>query len=304
MSYYICPHNFKDRIKHARLSNFATLELLKSSILVSLSGAIRVYLAALLLQTNVSALTCIASGLIIYSVYTLDRTLDSEEDAINRTELNGSKKTVGLAVTLASFLIGTYFFARRGMIFFAFLPFVTGYLYSRGIHLGSHSLKLKGGLGVKNIITGLTWGLSIVGVAGYACKSIFSEILIFLFYGIKLFINSTIYDFADIKGDILAGIKTLPVSLGEQKTRILLFTLLLVSHITVAIALIKGVIGFEPLLILYSFICGLVCVTSYTNMDKINNPVQKWVRAVLVDGESMITVGLIFAFSHIYSFIG
>ncbi len=290
MSYYINSHTFKDTIERAIRSSQGTLELLKSSILVSLSGAIRVYLAALLLQTNVSMLTCLASGLIIYSVYTLDRTLDSEEDTINRTELNGSIKAVGLVATLVSFMVGAYLFEEKGIVAFAFLPFVTGYLYSKGINLGSYSLKLKGGLGVKNIITGLTWGLSIVGVAGCACKSIFSTTLIFLFYSIKLFINSTIYDFADIKGDIIAGIKTLPVSLGEQKTRILLFGLLLISHIIVVIALLKGVIGFEPLIILYSFICGLVCIMSYTNSDKLNNPIQKWVRAGLVDGEAWVSL--------------
>ena len=137
----------------------ATIELLKSSVLVSISGIFRVYLASLLLQTNVSILTCFAGGLIIYSVYTLDRSLESEEDTINRKELSGSKKKIGLVVSVLTFLMGSYVLSRDGLLAIAFLPLLTGFLYSKGIKIGKFSLKLKGGLGVKNIVVGITWGI-------------------------------------------------------------------------------------------------------------------------------------------------
>lgn len=270
----------------------ATLELLKSSVLVAFSGALRIHIAFLLLQIHSSMFTCIAGGLVIYSVYTLDRALGSEEDVVNRKELSGSRKEIGLVASMLTFVIGSYVLTKEGMIALAFLPFITGFLYSKGIKIGRFALKLKGGLGVKNFVVGLTWGAFISGLAGSTCKSIVSIILVFTFFGVKLFVNSTIYDFKDVKGDTRAGIKTLPVSLGAQNTRNFLMGLHLLSHLILGIALINGVLAFEPVIILYSFICGLICIKNYTKSDEEESPFQKLERTILVDGESTSIIGL------------
>ncbi|NLN44809.1 MAG: UbiA family prenyltransferase [Methanosarcina sp.] len=286
---------FKSRRKNA------TVELLKSSILVAFSGALRIHIAFLLLQTSLPSktgshisdiFTCIAGGLIIYSVYTLDRALGSEEDIINRKELSGSRKEIGLAACMLTFVIGSYLLAKEGMIALAFLPLITGFLYSKGIKIGKFTLKLKGGLGVKNFVVGLTWGVSISGLAGSTCKSILPMVIVFIFFGVKLFINSAIYDFKDIKGDTLAGIKTLPVSLGVRNTRNFLLGLHLLSHLILGIALINGVLAPEPLIVLYSFICGLFCIQNYTKNDDDEPPFRSLERTILVDGESTSIVGL------------
>jgi len=284
--------------KHRRTNTFesreknATLELLKSSVLVAFSGALRIHLAFLLLHVRSNLFTCIAGGLVIYTVYTLDRALGSEEDSVNRKELNGSKKEIGLAVSLIAFLIGGFILAKEGMLVLAFIPFITGYLYSKGLKIGKFSLKLKGGLGVKNFIVGLTWGIFIAGLAGCKCGNLIPVILVFTFFGVKLFVNSAIYDFKDIKGDTLAGIKTLPVSLGARNTRNLLAGMHLFSHMILCIASIYGIIAFEPLVILYSFICGLICIQGHTKSDDEDLPSRNLKRTFLVDGESTSILGL------------
>jgi len=287
-------HIFKRRRTntHEYREENATLELLKSSILVAFSGALRIHLAFLLLHIQSSILTCIAGGLIIYTVYTLDRALGSEEDTVNRTELKGSNKKVGLTVSLLAFMIGTCILAEEGMLALAFVPLITGYLYSKGIKIGKFALKLKGGLGMKNIVVGLTWGIFITGLAGSGCGNLVPIVLVFIFFGVKLFINSAIYDFKDVKGDTLAGINTLPVSLGTHKTRNLLSAMHLLSHLALGIALIHGVLAFEPLIIVYSFICGLICIQSFTGSEDEKLSSQKLERTVLVDGESASILGL------------
>ncbi len=278
-------------------SENATLHLLTSSILVSISGMFRVYIAALLLQTHVSVLTCIASGLIIYSVYTLDRTLDSEEDKINRVELAGYNKKIGLAVIIITFLAGTYIFYEEGVLLFAFLPFVTGFLYSKGITLGKYSLRLKGSYGVKNLIVGLIWAIFITGIAGYQKYNLLASAAVFLFYGAKVFINSVIDDFKDIKGDTLAGIKTLPVTLGEYKTRELLLGFHIFSNLILAVALVSGLIEYYPIVVLCSLICGGFCIVHYTNY---NNYVSgKLGLSISKDGESALTALLICIFNEL-----
>jgi 4-hydroxybenzoate polyprenyltransferase len=236
-------------------------------------------------------LTCIAGGLVIYTVYTLDRTLGSEEDTVNRKELNGSRKEVGLAVCLLTFLTGSYILAKEGLLIIAFIPFVTCYLYSKGIKIGKSVFKLKGGFGVKNLVVGLTWGILIAGLAGSNCGKIIPIALVFTFFGVKLFVNSTIFDFKDIKGDTLAGIKTLPVSLGERNTRNLLIGMYLLSHIILGIALVNGIIAFEPLIILYSLICGLTSIQKHAKSEE-ETPSQKFERKLLVHGESVSILGL------------
>jgi len=49
-----------------------------------------------------------------------------------------------------------------------------------------------------------------------------ASIFVFPFFMMKSFINTVIWDFRDVKGDDAAGIKTLPIWLGEKKTRKLL----------------------------------------------------------------------------------
>lgn len=262
-----------------------TIKLLTSSVLVAFSGASRVYIAALLLQTSPDLLTCLAGGLIIYSVYTLDRSLDSKEDMINRKELNGSRRDIGLAVTLITFLIGSYVFAKRGILALAFLPFITGYLYSKGVKIGKFALRFKGGLGVKNIVVGLTWGLSIAGAACINYGKIAPLIIVFILYGVKTFINSVLDDFKDIRGDTQAGIKTLPICFGELKTHRFLLGMHLLSHLIMIIALFTGLIAFEPLIIICSFICGMICIQIYTKSD--TNLIWK---AFFKDGEAAISI--------------
>lgn len=270
----------------------ATFELLKSSVRVAFSGALQVHIAFLLLQVQSSLLACIAVGLVIYTVYTIARTLESKEDAANRKELNGSRKEIGLAVSVFTFLVGSYLLAKSGMLIIAFIPFVIGYLYSKSVKVGKFAVRLKGIAGVKNLVIGLTWGISIAGLAGKSCGSMVPVVLVFIFFGVKHFLNSTISDFKDIKGDTLAGIETLPISLGERNTCNLLTGMHLLSHLILGIAQIHGVLAFEPLIILTSFVLGLIFIQSHSRDVNEELPLQKLARTVLMDGESALILGL------------
>jgi 4-hydroxybenzoate polyprenyltransferase len=263
-----------------------TISLLKSSVLVSISGALRIYIASLLLLAEVSILNCLAGGLIVYAVYTLDRALESTEDAINRSELNGANKKLALFVCLVTFAFGCYVLNTSGLLFIALMPLTTGYLYSKGLNFGKRNLKLKGGLGIKNLVVGLTWGTFIASIAGVGLESSLPVLLVFFYYGSKLFINSAIYDFKDVKGDLMAGIKTLPVSFGEKNTRKLLLVLHIISHSLLASAIIIHVLAFEPVIVLYSFFIGMLYIFRLTWNRENETTWGKIERLFLVDGES------------------
>jgi 4-hydroxybenzoate polyprenyltransferase len=270
----------------------ATLNLLKSSVLVSISGALRIHIAFLLLHLNSVFLHCFAGGLIIYSVYTLDRAMDAEEDSVNRSELKGASNKAGLIASLITFVIGAAILSANGLALIAFIPLITGYLYTKGLVLGKFKLRLKGSMGVKNLVVGITWGTFIAGIAGYYSANILATTLVFLFFGTKLFVNSAIYDFKDIKGDTLAGIKTLPVSLGEKNTRHLLLSLHVTAHLILIFFLFKEVIAFEPIILLYSFMAGILSIRSFTKSIEFESMEKETKRLFLVDGESSSIIGL------------
>ncbi|MFA0821714.1 MAG: UbiA family prenyltransferase [Methanomethylovorans sp.] len=265
---------------------FPTINLLNSSVLVSLSGALRIYIASLLLLGTMNILNCLAGGLIVYAVYTLDRALEPAEDAINRSELKGANKKLALFVCLITFIVGCYILNSSGLLLIALMPLVAGYLYSKGLNIGRIKLKLKGGLGVKNLVVGITWGTFIASIAGVGLESILPVLLVFFYYGSKLFINSTIYDFKDVKGDLMAGIKTLPVSLGEKNTRRLLLTLHIGSHLLLISAIIMHLLAFEPVVVIYSLIIGLIYIFRLTKNRENETPLGKIERLFLVDGEA------------------
>lgn len=265
---------------------FPTINLLNSSVLVSLSGALRIYIASLLLLGTMNILNCLAGGLIVYAVYTLDRALEPAEDAINRSELKGANKKLALFVCLITFIVGCYILNSSGLLLIALMPLVAGYLYSKGLNIGRIKLKLKGGLGVKNLVVGITWGTFIASIAGVGLETILSVFLVFFYYGSKLFINSTIYDFKDVKGDLMAGIKTLPVSLGEKNTRRLLLTLHIGSHLLLISAILMHLLAFEPVVVIYSLIIGLIYIFRLTKNRENETPLGKIERLFLVDGEA------------------
>ena len=76
-----------------------------------------------------------------------------------------------------------------------------------------------------------------------------------MYFGMKLFINSTIFDLKDVKGDLAAGIRTLPVVLGEKKLKYLLFSLCIIQHVILAGAMLMGILVDYTFLLLYRLYC-------------------------------------------------
>jgi 4-hydroxybenzoate polyprenyltransferase len=270
----------------------ATINLLNASTLVAISGAFRLFIAVLFLGTEPRVLAYIAGGFVIYAIYTLDRALECKEDTINKSELTGSRKDIALLASISAFIIGIFILFKEGLYVLPFLPLVVGYLYSKGIKICRFNLKLKGGLGVKNLVVALTWGTFITGIAGKSVDNIIPLIFVFSFFSSKVFINSVIYDFKDVKGDSLAGIRTLPVQLGEKKAVAFLLTLHIMIHLGMLVAVVMRFIMFEPIILLYSFIAGIICITYYSVATEAEAKTRKRIREFLVDGESTTEVSL------------
>ncbi len=159
--------------------------------------------------------------------------------------------------------------------FIAFFPFASGYLYSKGFKIGNFSFKLKQGSGIKNFVVALVWAF-IIGALVYPVESFQ---LIFIFFFIKSFINTVIFDCRDVKGDLMVGLITIPVYLGEVNTRIILQILHSTFHIVTMSFAILNIIKFDLIILFYSWVGGIIYIFLYANSKK------TMFRSLFVHGE-------------------
>ena len=118
--------------------------------------------------------------------------------------------------------------------------------------------------GSKTLFVALAWGavISLLPALAVNQRMNVSTGIAFLFVFILVFVRSAFFDIADIQGDRIVGKETLPIIIGEGRTRNLLklllgvlAVLLLVSHplnLTTSIS--------YPLLacVIYAFVCLIV----------------------------------------------
>lgn len=257
----------------------ATTKLLSASLLLAISSGFYLYLAFHILHTTPNIPLCIAFSLLVYAVYTFDRTSGGEEDTVNRQNLTTANKTIPIIAITLTLLIATAILIHNTIIpIGAIIPFAIGYLYTKGIPLGTRTITLKGGLGIKNIIVGLTWAAAAIAFL-YPYTTLLTATTLFTYFATKLGINTVIYDYRDITGDAKAGIHTLPVHLGKTRTRNTLHLLNIALHVTLGTTTLLGTTNFPLTILIPSGIIGTLYIHTFSNETK------TILRDLIVDGE-------------------
>jgi 4-hydroxybenzoate polyprenyltransferase len=269
------------------------MRLLNSSTVVALSGGLRLHVAFLLAGIALRLPEYLAFSLIVYATYTLDRTFDCKEDAVNRGDLAGADRKTGLIACGLTFLAGAAILMYDGIFLAPVFPFVIGYLYTRGIRIGPFNLRFKAGAGIKNAVIGLTWGGTIALIVNQWCSSLVTVMVIFLFFGLKVFITSCVNDFKDVQGDIAAGIHTLPARLGECLTKKVLIAILLGSYLVILYALHGNIVRNEWVILAFGFILTLGFLVVYTpSFEDKAELVYRKMREFVISWESVIGLAL------------
>jgi 4-hydroxybenzoate polyprenyltransferase len=270
-----------------------TMRLLNSSSVVAIAGGLRLNIAFLLAGLEIRIPEYCAFALIIYATYLLDRALDCREDAINKIELAGANGNVGIFACAVAFLIGTLILLQDGIYLAPFFPFLVGYVYTHGIRIGTFNLRLKGGAGMKNAIIGLTWGGTIALIVSHWCNALATVLVIFLFYAIKLFITSCVNDFKDVRGDLAAGIRTLPVCLGEDLTKKVLILMNVILHGIMVYSVLFRIISNEWAILGYSLLVNTSFLMVYSSsFEQCSQLLFRRMRELVIYWESAITLVL------------
>ena len=260
----------------------ATLRLLSSSLIVAVSGGFKLYVAFLLVGVEPDKSSCLAFSLLVYSVYTLDRTLKCEEDIANHKREN-VKRSPALLLICITLLTSALIIKDKPSPVVVALPITIGYMYTKGLTIGKRSLRLKQGLGIKNFIVAFTWAATLA-IFLHPWAEILPLLLVSTFFFLKSFVNTVIYDYRDTKGDASTGLETLPIYLGEKKTTVILDVLHSIMHLGLIGIVFAGIIKFEPVIIVFSVVYGFTYIWLYANSRSVS------FRDVLVDGEWTIAV--------------
>jgi 4-hydroxybenzoate polyprenyltransferase len=269
--------------------------LMFSSLFVGIAGSGMIYVAAFIQGVPCGPVPIAIMFLIGFSVYNLNRKTDEAEDAINRADRYSFTKkfekhlfvsalvTYGIAVGIA---------VLYGVIatLVVLIPLIAGILYSIPcLPPATGYRRLKEIPVVKNLVVGLAWGSTLTFIPLLVTNSPVTPISLvtLVFFFTYAFIASTLPDIRDREGDAQAGVKTIPVMIGEEKT------LALITMVNLMVG--AGAIGISALfrspipvfLFAVSTVYLHLCIRSFSGATR-----KDILCDILTDGQFLV-IGLI-----------
>jgi 4-hydroxybenzoate polyprenyltransferase len=274
--------------------------LVYNSLFISLVCVFLTYSSFQFLNITPNNTLLIAVFLSTFSVYSLNRLTDLEEDSVNVPEREAfvrGKEKILLFLCIVSYAVAILLGALVNplTIIVLLFPLVIGVLYSIEV---SHKVpRLKNIPGMKNFIVALSWTVGAVFIP-FSCQfpGISNTLLIFFFFFAKLMVNAISFDVRDIEGDKKSGVKTIPVLLGRSKTKILLYAIQSTLIIWLLLIVLTGL--FIPYWLVFSvfIIYGYVYIHVFSKKQNF----KTFSRDLLVDGEWLFVAMLCFLFSLIF----
>lgn len=224
-----------------------------AQVLLAGAAAVGTWMVQALVRLPSRLEPIVAVGLVFFSIYALDRAAaEPETDSLNHPERERfvrrhARKLLGLAV--AAYAVALGLAAREGgyELGVLLLPLVAVLLYSfpvvpRPLARWLGFRRLKDILVIKNVVVAATFATTLtlapVPMGGAAAGS--TLVAFWLFFFIRFFINSIVFDVRDEHGDRLKGIRTLPVVMGARPTLRLLHGLNLALGVFVLAAPVLG----------------------------------------------------------------
>jgi 4-hydroxybenzoate polyprenyltransferase len=157
-------------------------------------------------------------------MYGLNKLTDLKEDAINvpeRVNIIRKIRPVFKFLLVFSFIFSVIFsfLINAYTLPVLLVPLFSNILYS--VKFSKNLPRLKDITGVKNMTIALAWAVytTFLPIVYFHDFYKYQTILMFYLFFFKSYINSVLFDFRDIEGDSMNGVKTIPVALGRSKTK-------------------------------------------------------------------------------------
>jgi 4-hydroxybenzoate polyprenyltransferase len=199
--------------------------LLSNSVFLALNGALVVVFAGFLYDCSllISFELFLAAFLVTFSVYCLNNATDTKEDAINRPDCGSKRSVYYVAASAVAMMVSIVIGLANGWLtlFVIILPLIIGFVYS--VPVARSVPRLKEIVGVKSLVVAFSWAVT-GALLPLTIQSIewYKVALVFLYIFISIFVNTVIFDALDVRGDLVSGVKTIPIVLGAKGCRVLL----------------------------------------------------------------------------------
>jgi len=248
--------------------------LLLGNFLVALGAFFLSYAASILSNRGPDLIHPSLAFLYIYAMHVFNRFLDKGASTYNdpeRATFYRNHRTFLILTGIAS-IIGalalSYHFGTS--VFFAMVGLsILGIIYSipivpiRPRH--GRYLKIKDIPGSKTLSEALAWGVVITLLP--LLESVRVEwtpsIISFLFVFSMVYVRSALFDIFQVQGDLIVGVETLPITLGEKKTLRLLKGIIALTTLIVLAAAFFNLVGPFSFLLLVCFLSLTFCLFIY-----------------------------------------
>jgi 4-hydroxybenzoate polyprenyltransferase len=248
--------------------------LVFSSLLLSFECVAMAYVSCIIQQVPWSAMTGIIPFLVAFSIYNLNRKTDEDEDAINRQDRFAFTKRYEKALfygTILSLVLALVLSASYGILplMATVAPFICGILYSiRWLPPSLGYRRLKEIPAVKNITVGFSWAILLSLLPIYLNNGVpdARTAITFLLFFMWGFMASLIPDIRDRIGDASAGVRTIPVIFGEERTKTLLSRVLLFLGVPMILFSLVYLPFFTTVLLIAANIFSHGCVYLLNNV--------------------------------------
>ncbi|MFH1824458.1 MAG: UbiA family prenyltransferase [Candidatus Firestonebacteria bacterium] len=277
------------------MTKYGFFEILTySSIHEPLWGILNVFTWGLVTGLTFQPIIYFFTFSVLFLIYAYNRIADIKEDKISASErLTFIKKikSINVYAAIVLFIISCALIFLTGNLTALSLYLLTGFI---GINYSKKILfipKIKNILLIKNISIGVMFALSVIAVpfllVGADMTGVFYLLLAYLF--LRVFINTIYFDIRDIAGDKTAGVLTIPIKIGEQKT---IKILNIINALTLLIIL--PILNASPNPHYILFVLPAILGAIYLNLPK--NTFKKMTQYELIaDGTDSYLYILIFA---------
>lgn len=208
-----------------KVSTFLTV----SSIFVGFTGFFQTFAGYILLGIVPSLMICLVVFLITFSVYSLNKLTDQNEDAINmpeRQKFLKDKNRLILYVALLAYAFSMLIASMQKLsdLLIILIPPVANAIYSLRLLPGIP--RFKDIPVMKNLFVALSWALVCTLMPASQMSELTVAVAFVIYFMLaRVFINTAIFDIRDVEGDSKNGIRTLPVLLGSSRTTVILLAI-------------------------------------------------------------------------------
>ncbi|MDY6854673.1 MAG: 4-hydroxy-3-methylbut-2-enyl diphosphate reductase [Thermodesulfobacteriota bacterium] len=247
----------------------------KSNIYVAFGAGCLSYVSCLLQEITPRLPFSIIAGSYVFYMHTLYYFIDRKDAKFNdpsRAEFYEIHKKTFVSSIIFSAMISLFLCFNMGWKAFLFILFVSlpGMMY--GIKIvpnGQKKIlpyhKLMDIPGSKTIFIALAWGAVIAILPVIATNSTIhiSTGITFFFVFVLVFVRSALFDIMDIQVDRIVGKETIPITIGDKKTKSILKSLLGVLSFVLFISSLFGIIPKLGYILLVCTLYGYISIYIY-----------------------------------------